>query len=84
MFLEYRDHMIGRRPIKCQDLRNKIKRGELPEFTMSKVDGNQMCPAWHVKGMCNPSCSQTPDHVEYATDEYQNMCLWFQTNWPSE
>ena len=63
LFSEYRDCMISGRPIKCQDLRENIKRGELPAFPMSKVDENQMCSAWHVKGMCNPVCLQTPDHV---------------------
>ena len=51
---------------------------------MSKVDGKQTCPAWHVKGMCDPGYLRTPYHVEYATDEYQNMCVWFQTNCPSK
>ena len=67
--------MIGGRPIKCRDLRKKIKYGKLPSFPMSKVDGKQMCPAWHVKGMCNPGCLRIPDHVEYETDKYQSMCV---------
>ena len=82
--MEYRDCMIGGRPIKCQDLREKINRGELPVFLMSKVDGKKMCPAWHNKGMSNPGCSQTPNHAEYGTDENQKMCVWCQTNWPSK
>ena len=75
LFSEYRDRMISGRPIKCQDLREKIKRGELSAFAMSTVDGKQMYQAWNVKGICNPGCLRITDQVEYATDEYQNMCV---------
>ena len=86
LFEEYR-----RGPIRAKELRDKIEKGELPKLPTSKYfpcsrfpnwDG-QMCPAWHIREMCNPGCPRSPDHEKYTVEEYTPLVEWCQNNYPS-
>ena len=78
LFGEYR-----RRPVRAKELREKIEKGELPKLPNSKHAACQMCPAWHIRGMCNPSCPRVDNHQPYTADEYAPLVDWCQANYPS-
>lgn len=66
------------------DVREKIKRGDLPPLPLSKSDGKSMCLAWHTKGICNPDCPRAADHVVYSAEEYTPLCGWCTENYPKD
>ena len=70
-------------PVRSQIIRTKIRNGELPPLPPSKVDGVPMCLAFHTKGVCNTNCNRVPDHVSYTAGEYQTLCSWCSTNYPT-
>jgi hypothetical protein len=47
------------------------------------VDGNAMCLAFHVKGMCNQQCGRNADHVEYNGTEYAPLVEWCTEHYPA-
>ena len=84
LFGNFRDRKVGGKPVKCRDLRHLIKGGKLPQLPKSKVDGHPMCPAWHIKGICNDGCPRVADHVLYSPTEYQPLCSWCNANYPKD
>ena len=60
LFGEIKAHTVGEETIRSRDVRDKIKRGDLPALPRSKAEGNAMCLAWHrVQGSLQsglPSC----------------------------
>ena len=83
LFGEYRNRRVDGKPIRARDLRQKVIDGELPEFPTSIHCSKPMCPAWHIKGMCNLSCPRADDHKEYSVEQYAPMVGWCQANYPS-
>ena len=84
LFGEYRNRTVNGQPVKARDLRLKIHRGELPELPTSiYCTTSPMCPAWHIKGMCNPSCPRAADHKVYTATQYQPLVDWCGANYPS-
>ena len=83
LFGEYRRRQVNGKPVRSRDLRLKIANGELPELPTSKHAEHPMCPAWHVKGMCNPSCPRAADHKEYSVEEYKPLGDWCAQHYPS-
>ena len=60
-----------------------IKLGKILKLPCSKVDGKEMCLAWHTKGMRNPGqCLRECDHVEYSEQEYAPLSQWCKDNYP--
>ena len=85
LFGEIKGRMVNGKTVKSRDVREKIKKGELPPLPPSKADGNPMCLAWHTKGICNPDCPRAADHdVDYSVEEYQPLVGWCSTNYPKE
>ena len=83
LFGEYRRRQINGKPIRARNLRERIVSGELPELPRSKYGDHPMCPAWHVKGICNPSCPRNADHKDYSVEEYAPLVQWCGDNYPS-
>jgi hypothetical protein len=79
LFQSYKDS-----PMQCRILRGKIRNNELPVLPPSKVDGEQMCLAFHTKGTCNPNCGRIADHIEYSAEEYAPLLEWCTTHFPTE
>jgi hypothetical protein len=76
---------VGGKTVKSREVREKIKKGELPPLPPSKADGKPMCLAWHTKGICNPDCPRAADHgVVYSVEEYQPLCGWCDDNYPKD
>ena len=76
---------VGGKTVKSRDVREKIKKGELPPLPPSKVDGAPMCLAWHTKGICNPDCPRAADHAAtYSVEEYQPLCGWCELHYPKD
>ena len=67
-----------------RDIKNMIRLGELPELPKSKVNSQQMCLSWHVKGMCNENCRLATDHIRYADNEYKQLLDWCTANYPTK
>ena len=85
LFGEIKDRKKAGRTVKSRDVRDMIKKGDLPALPPSKADGLPMCLAWHTKGICNPSCPRAPDHdVIYTVEEYAPLCSWCETNYPKD
>ena len=42
-----------------------------------------MCLAYHVKGMCNPTCPRVGDHKEYSAEEYNPLVEWCTQHYPT-
>ena len=82
LFGEIKARTVGGKTIKSRDVRDKIKRGDLPALPLSKADGKAMCLAWHTKGLCNPECPRAADHVVYSAEEYTPLCAWCTANYP--
>ncbi len=80
MFQRYRDMTA----VRCSAIRKKVEAGTLPALPVSKVDGEAMCLAWHVKGECNSACGRRADHVKYASEEYTPLATWCETNFHAE
>ena len=78
LFGEYRS-----RPVRAKELREKIEKKELPKLPDSKHSTGQMCPAWHIRGMCNPACPRADDHQPYTVDEYTPLVEWCKANYPT-
>ena len=55
LFSVYKAHTAEGNPTKCRDIRNSIKQKEILDLPNFKVDDRPRCPAWHIKGMCNPT-----------------------------
>lgn len=83
LFGEYRNRRVDGKPVRARDLRQKVTDGELPEFPTSIYCSTPMCPAWHIKGMCNSSCPRHEDHKDYSVEQYAPMVGWCQANYPS-
>jgi hypothetical protein len=76
---------VGGKTVKSREVREKIKKGELPPLPPSKVDGAPMCLAWHTKGICNPDCPRAADHAAiYSVEEYKPLCRWCETHYPKD
>ena len=69
LFLSYKE-----RPFKSATFRKKIKSGDVPALSPSKVNQAPMCLAFHTKGQCNVTCPRAVDHVVYTDPEYVPMC----------
>jgi hypothetical protein len=41
-----------------------------------QVAGNNFCPTFHVKGMCNTRCGNSADHREHTAAEDAPLLLW--------
>ena len=83
LFGEYRDKEVGGRKITSRSVRASTKLGKIPLLPLLKVDGKEMCLAWHTKVMCNPGqCSQECDHVEYSEQEYAPLSQWCKDHYP--
>ena len=83
LFGEYRRRLVNGKPVRAWELRLKIANGELPELPQSKHGDTPMCPAWHIKGMCNQSCPRVHDHKDYSVDDYAPLVKWCSDNYPS-
>jgi hypothetical protein len=70
-------------PVTCRTVRLKIRNNELPALPISKIDGEPMCLAWHIKATCNVSCGRKADHVPYTTEEYTPLVTWCTDNFPT-
>ena len=62
LFGDIKLRTVAGNTVKSRDVRDKIRKGELPPLPPSKADGQPMCLAWHTKGICNPDCPRAPDH----------------------
>ena len=83
LFGEYKDREIRGKKIASRAVREAIKEGKLPSLPLSKVDGKEMCLAWHTKGMCNlGQCPRECNHVEYSEQEYASLTQWRKDNYP--
>jgi hypothetical protein len=49
-----------------------------------KVAGNNFCPTFHVKGMCNTRCGNAADHREHTATEDAPLLLWCGENYKVE
>ena len=83
LFGDYRRRQVNGKPIPARDLRRKIAAGELPELPKSKYCAHPMCLAYHVKGMCNPTCPRVGDHKEYSAEEYNPLVEWCTQHYPT-
>ena len=84
LFGEYRRRQVNGKPVRSRDLRLKISANELPELPLSiYCTSTPMCPAWHIKGMCNSSCPRAGDHKEYSAEQYAPLVEWCDKNYPS-
>ena len=84
LFGECRRRQVNGKPVSSRDLRLKISAGELPELPLSiYCTSTPMCPAWHIKGMCNSSCPRAGDHKEYSAEQYTPLVEWCDKNYPS-
>ena len=89
MFGTYKTRKVDGKEVRTRSLRKDIEEGRLPALPRSKYctavtaewDG-QMCPAWHIKGFCNPNCKAHPDHKAYTDAEYAPLLQWCTTNYP--
>ena len=80
---ECKDREVGGKEIASHAVHEALKEGKLPPLPLLKVEGKEMCLAWHTKGMCNPGqCPQKCDHVEYLEQEYASFTQWFKDNYP--
>ena len=62
--------------MKSQDVRDVVRKEELPPLPQSKADGKPMCLAWHTKGICNPKCPRAAAlGATYSVEEYQPLCI---------
>ena len=85
LFGSIKTRTVGGKTVKSRDVREKIKKGELPPLPPSKVDGAPMCLAWHTKGICNPDCPRAADHAAtYSVEEYQPLCGWCELHYPKD
>ena len=85
LFGDIKLRTVAGKTVKSRDVRDKIRKGELPPLPPSKADGQPMCLAWHTKGICNPDCPRAPDHgVIYSVEEYGPLCGWCETNYPKD
>jgi hypothetical protein len=84
LFGEIKARTVGGKTVKSRDVRDKIKRGDLPALPLLKADGKSMCLAWHTKGICNPDCPRAADHVVYTAEEYTPLCGWCTENYPKD
>ena len=85
LFGEIKARTVGGKTVKSRDVRDRVRKGELPPLPKSKADGNPMCLAWHTKGICNPDCPRAADHgATYSVEEYQPLCSWCDANYPKE
>ena len=83
LFGIYRDREVGGKRVASRAVRDAIKEGKLPPLLLLKVDGKEMCLAWHTQGMCNPGqCPRECDHVEYSEQEYAPLNQWCKDNYP--
>ena len=83
LFGNYRDREVGGKRLASRAVRDAIKEAKLPPLPLSKVDGKEMCLAWHTTGMCNPGqCPRECDHVEYSEQEYAPLTQWCKDNYP--
>ena len=70
LFSEIRSRTVGGKTVKSRDVRDMVKKGELPPLPQSKADGKPICLAWHTKGICNPDCPRAADHgATYSVEE---------------
>ena len=83
LFGEYRRRQVNGKHVRSRDLRQKIAAKELPELPPSIHCATPMCPAWHIKGMCNTSCPRVADHKPYSNDEYAPLVKWCGDNYPT-
>ena len=85
LFGEIKARTVGGKTVKSRDVRDMVRKGELPPLPQSKADGKPMCLAWHTKGICNPDCPRAADHgATYSVEEYQPLCSWCDANYPKE
>ena len=85
LFGAIKTRTVGGKTVKSRDVREKIRKGELPQLPPSKADGAPMCLAWHTKGICNPECPRAADHaVIYSAEEYQPLIGWCDLNYPKD
>ncbi len=85
LFGEYKTRRVNGKTVLSKDVRTAIKQGRLPALPASKVPGvDTMCLAWHTKGHCSEGCPLKGDHVPYTQEEYQPLCGWCSSNYPSE
>ena len=83
LFGIYKDREVGGKKIASRAVRGTIKERKLPPLPLSKVDGKEICLAWHMKGMCNQGkCPRECDHVEYSEQEYAPLIQWCKDNFP--
>ena len=80
MFQQFRDL----RSVRCNTIRQKIRDNILPALPVSKIDGNPMCLAWHVRGECNSACNRREDHVLYNSTEYAPLATWCGSHFRAE
>ena len=85
LFGKYRDRERGGRKITSHSVRELIKLKKTPQLPWSKMDGKEMCLAWHTKGMYNPGqCPRERDHVKYTEPEYAQLSQWYKDNYSTE
>jgi len=85
LFGAIKTRTVGGKTVKSRDVREKIRKGELPQLPPSKADGAPMCLACHTKGICNPECPRAADHaVIYSAEEYQPLIGWCDLNYPKD
>ena len=85
LFGEIKARTVGGKTVKSRDVRDKLRKGDLPPLPASKADGKPMCLAWHTKGICNPDCPRAPDHgATYSVEDYKPLCDWCDAHYPKD